>query len=317
MIATVISIISVFLLMFAGFIARLAGVLRASDADVVRSIVTNITGPAFIFAAIYGKTINRDMIIAPGVHIITLVIVAAAAYAFARLLRLDRPTTGAFMLVCAFGNTGFLGYPVVAAAFPRDALAMPAVVMVDQLGETICMYSIGIAIAMAFGSHSNGGFKAALGFLKAPLFLAMALVFAIRLPGLNLIHIPAFIVSTNPTQANGVINYLADATIPLAMLSLGLTITRVPMKSIAVPFVLACTLKFAAMPLLNLVGLRLTGVGGTVGQVALLEAAMPAAIMTSVVAGRYGSNATFASAAVFLMTLMSIGIIPLVLGLVR
>jgi len=314
MIATVISI---FLLMFAGFIARLAGALRASDADVVRSIVTNITGPAFIFAAIYGKAINRDMIVAPAVHIIALVIVAAAAYALARLLRLDRPTTGALMLVCAFGNTGFLGYPVVAAAFPRDVLAMPAVVMVDQLGETICMYSIGIAIAMAFGSHGNGGFKAALGFLKTPLFLAMALVFAIRLPVVNLIHIPAFIVSPDPTLAKGVINYLADATIPLAMLSLGLTITRVPMKSIAVPFAVACVLKFGAMPLLNLVGLHFTGVGGTVGQVAILEAAMPAAIMTSVVAGRYGSNATFASAAVFLMTLMSIGVIPAVLELVR
>ena len=310
-------VIGIFLLMFAGYIARAAGVLRATDADVVRSIVTNITGPAFIFAAIFGKPINGDMIIAPAVHIVSLVIVATAAYAVARLLKLDRPTTGALMLVCAFGNTGFLGYPVVAAAFPRNALAMPAVVMVDQLGETICMYSIGIAIAMAFGSHANGGFKAAMGFLKAPLFLAMVLVFALRLPGINRIQIPGFILCTAAGQPNGVINYLADATIPLAMLSLGLTITRVPMKSIAVPFIVACALKFAAMPLLNLLGLHLTGVSGTVGQVAMLEAAMPAAIMTSVVAGRYGSNAKFASAAVFLMTLMSIGIIPLVLGLVR
>lgn len=377
------ALIAVFLMMLVGYLARRAGVLRSSDADVVRLMVTNITGPAFIFISIYGKAVNTDMIVAPAVHIVSLVITLGIAYAIARLAKLDRPTTGAMMLVAAFGNTGFLGYPVVDAAYPGDETARAAVVMVDQLGETICMYSIGIAVAMAFGSRKDEGYHP-LGFLKTPLFLAMVVVFALRLPLLDQIHIPSFILVSGtshpkgvfnylgactapilllaagmlikrmslrpliapltiaglsavlvyavrqpiphipsfilvpePHVLGGILNYIGDGTIPLAMLSLGLTISRVPIKSIFVPFIIACVLKFVGMPLLNLAGLHLTGVGGTVGQIAMLEAAMPAAIMTSVVAGRYGSNAKFASAAVFLMTLMSIGIIPLVLGLVK
>lgn len=312
------AIISIFLLMFAGFIARRVGVLKASDANVVRSIVVNLTGPALIFSSIYGAKITREMVIAPAVHIAALMITLGLAYLLSRLLRLDRPTTGGVMLAAAFGNTAFLGYPVIYAAFPGSETARAAVVMVDQLGETISMYSIGIAIAVAFGTrHSEVGIKPnPLGFTKTPLFIAMMLALAFRLPFLNQIHIPDFIVIPGATTDKGVLNYLGDATIPLAMISLGLTITRVPIRSFLWPFVVACTLKFAVMPLLNYVGLVATGVGGVVGEVAMLEAAMPTAIMASVIAGRYGLNTTFVTGAVFLMTLMSAVVIPIVRAIV-
>lgn len=305
-------------MMFAGFIApRLSrGALRVSDAGVIRSVVANITGPAFVFASIYGKEINTQMVIAPIVHFASLVMVLVLAYLAARILKLDRPTTGGLMLAAAFGNTGFLGYPLATAAFPNSPQALPTAVMVDQLGMTVPLYSLGIAIAVMFGAKDSSR-SHMLGFLKTPLFISMILVFAMRLPGLKEIHIPSFILGSGLPDGMGVINYLSDATIPLAMISLGMSIGRMQIRPIIWPFIAAVSLKFVAMPLFSLIGLRFAGITGTVFNVSMMESIMPTAIMASVIAGRYGSNGEFVSAATFVMMLLSIGIIPLFLHLIH
>ena len=65
--------------------------LRASDAGVVRAIVTNITGPAFVFYSIHGKPINRDMMIAPLVHFAALLVVVVAAFLIAQPVVIVEP----------------------------------------------------------------------------------------------------------------------------------------------------------------------------------------------------------------------------------
>lgn len=297
------SMASVFLLLFAGFAARRANVLKSSDADVIRAIVTSITGPAFVFDAVYSKIINRDMIIAPIIHLASLCIMLCIAYLVGRLLKLNRATTGGLMLASAFGNTGYLGYPVIFAAFPNNPMAKAAVVMVDQFGENMPMYSIGIAVALAFGGSKDGK-TSPWDFLKTPLFISMVLALLLRTVPLPSVFLNA-------------VKILAGATVPLAMISLGLSIARVPLNAVLLPFIAACVLKFAGMPLLNLAGLQIAGIHGTVRDVAMLEASMPTAVMASVIAGRYGANDAFVSAAVFLMTLMSAVIIPVTLLLFR
>lgn len=305
------AIASIFLLMLAGYIARRTGIVKASDVGVVRAIVTGVTAPAFIFSAIYAKPINTQMMIAPIVHFAALLVVLALAYSFARLMKLDKPTTGGLMLASAFGNTAFLGYPVIIAAFPHNNLALPTGVMVDQIGMTAPLYSLGIAIAAGFGSkHSNK--YAALGFLKSPLFISMVLVFILRT-----VHLPEFIVTSGKTGTMGVLNYLGGATVPLAMMSLGMSITRVPLKSFLLPFVVVCGLKFIMLPLLSLMGANLFGLSGIVRDVTILQGVVPTAIMASVLAGRYGSNGQFVSAMAFTTTLMSVVLIPAFLTLIH
>ena len=102
-----------------------------------------------------------------------------AAYAVGRLLKLDRGTIAALMLVGAFGNTGFLGYPVVYAAFDGRGSALFSAVIIDEFGMSLVLTTLGVAVAMrvAQSKSSTGGI---VGLLKFPPFIAAIVAMCLR-----------------------------------------------------------------------------------------------------------------------------------------
>ncbi len=299
---TLTTLASIFLLLLAGYGAKRLGALRASDASVVNALVVNLTMPAFIFVSIHNKPITPGMIKAPALGFVMQIVVMGLAYCAARALRLDRRTTGALMLVSAFGNTGFLGYPVVTAAFRGDNHAVLSAVMFDEFAMAISLNTIGVAVAAAFAGTSFEWISL-LEFLKTPLFPSTILALVLRQ-----VEIPPLVLTT--------LGYLAAGTVPLAMISIGLSLSAGTVKRYPAPLVAALVLKMIALPVLMWLVLTLVGVGGVVKQVVTLEAAMPSAVFSGVVAARYGANGAFAAAAVFVMTLVSVILLPTFLLLI-
>lgn len=299
------TVLAIFLLLLTGYAAKRLGILKPKDAPVVHSIVTNFTAPAFVFIYIHGKPITGPMIKAPAVVFVCSMLIMGLAFVIARLLKFDSATTGGLLLAAAYGNTGFLGYPVTLGAFPHHGEAIASTVMIDQFAMALPLYSIGVVIAASFASGSSKFDKRQLlEFLKTPLFPATVLALIFRTT-----PVPAALMTA--------LTYLGNATIPLAMISLGLSISRMPVKSVTVPFTVAFLLKMVAMPIIAFFALRWAGIGGIVRDVAVLESGMPTAIMAGVLANRYGSNGPFVSGAIFLMTLLSILTIPAILTLLH
>lgn len=302
------TVAALFLILLAGHAARKLGVLKGSDASVINSIVVNLTAPAFIFMSIHGKPLTTQMFTGPLVLFVSSMLVLALTYLTALALKLDRPTTGGLMLVAAFGNTGFLGYPVTMAAFQHHGetiagQAMATAVMVDQFAMALPLYTIGIAVAASFTSAKVGKWQI-FEFLKTPLFPAAVLALVFRS-----VHLPEMLVTA--------MRLLGGATIPLAMLSLGVSMHSSSLKTAKAPFVAASVLKMAIFPLVAFIVFKLTGTIGVVRDVTVLEASMPTAVMSGVIASRYGANESFVSGATFVMTLLSMASIPIVLYLLH
>jgi predicted permease len=297
------TVLSVFLLLLVGYGAKKSGILKPMDTQAVNSIVINLTMPAFIFISIHNQSIDASMVKAPIVGIVMEFVVLGLAYVAARLLKLNRPTTGGLMLAATFGNTGFLGYPMVAAAFPADSRAMPTAVMFDEFAMALILNSVGVAVAATFaGRHFQ--WVSLLEFLKTPLFPTTVLALILRTT-----YIPPVILKT--------IGFLAAGTVPLAMISIGLSLSGRSLKKYPAPLAVGFILKMVALPLLMFAALPLVGVGGVVKQVTILESAVPTAVVSGVIAGRYGSNEEFVAAAIFVTTLLSVAVIPAALILVQ
>lgn len=297
------TVLAIFLLLLAGYVIRRVGVLKASDASVVSSIILYLTLPAFIFTALYGTHISVTQMITPVVALAGQIIVLGLAYLVARLLKLDRRTTGGMMLVAAFGNTGFLGYPLTVAAFPGDREALTTAVMFDQFGMALPLYTIGIVVASVFGSRSFD-LSGLFAFLKMPVFPVTIIALLVKNQ-----PVPDAILTA--------LSYLGAATVPLAMISIGLALTGGHIVSSIKPLIAVIILKMAALPLLVHFGMAAIGASATVHSVAVMEAATPSAVMAGVIAGRYGANGAFAAGAVFATTVLSIAVIPVVLMLIR
>lgn len=286
----------------AGYGAKRAGILKAGDASVINTLIIYLTFPALIFLSVHGKSITTPILKAPFLIVGLELIMMLAAYFAARLLKLDRRTTGSLILVSTFGNTGFLGYPVTAAAFCKNGQAMLAAVMIDQFGMSILL-NVGGSIVAAGFSGAEFEWSNIIDFLKTPLLPMTAVAIILR----N-VHIPIFVEST--------LSYLAAGTVPLAMILIGLNLNTGSIKHYPGAVLVALILKMVILPVIVFFTLPKFGLSGTVYKVAMMECAMPTAALTGVISARFGTNGAFASAVIFVTTLASIIAIPYVLSVV-
>ena len=297
---TISTVSSIFLLLFLGYGMKKIRVFREEDANLLNNIVLYLTLPAFIFEAIHGYHDPLPWSIAkvPIVGFSMMVVVLLIAYAIGRALRLDRPTLGAMMLAAGFGNTGFLGYPVSLAAF-HDQTALVTAVLYDMFAMALPLYILGSMIAAAFAGERVQP-REILKMLLLPVLLAVPVGLLLR---------PV----TIPTPLMSSIHYLSNGTVPLVMLSMGLSLSARSLKGYAAPATTACILKLGLLPVISYFAYRYAGLTGITHQSAVVESAMPTAVMACVIAAKFGANGRFVAGVIFVSTLISIATIPITL----
>src|SRR5512141_2438378 len=95
-----------------GVALRTTRLLKREDSRVLNAVIMYVALPALVFRVARQTALSWDMLkvvaIAWGVGLVGF----ALAWALARALKLTGPTAGAFILVTALGNTGYIGYPV-------------------------------------------------------------------------------------------------------------------------------------------------------------------------------------------------------------
>lgn len=300
---TLTAIASIFLLLLVGYGAKKAGVLKAKDEAVVNRILVYITMPAFIFSNTVGNPLTAEMAKIPVLGLVIQAAIIGLAWLAARAMRLDRKTAGALMIVSAFGNTGYLGYPVAKAAFPGDGHGILTAVLFDNFAMRIALITVGVAIATS-SAGDRFDWRSVTQLLRTPLVPAAVLGLAFRT-----YEMPLLISDT--------LEYLAAPTVPLSLLSLGLSVSTGSVRKYPLAIAVAVVLKMGVFPLLMWLLLGLWGVKGTVGAAAMLEAAMPSAVFSGVISSQFGANGRFAAGAVFVGTLLSAVTIPVILGMIR
>ena len=293
------TVASIFLLLIIGYGSKKLRILSVKDTGVINSIVINLALPAYIFASIHDKPLGVDMIKAPFVGLISEAVVLGAAYVVARALRLNRPTTAGLMIAAAFGNTGYMGLPFVTAAFHGDKSSIQAAVMMDTFAMRSLLCTAGVAVATCFAGD-RFKWQSTMEFVKSPISVAVAIGLLLRTAPM-----PDFVISA--------ITYMGNATVPLSMISVGLTLSTGSVRQWPLGIAAAVVLKMALLPILVYFGLPLLHIDHSVARVAVLEMAMPSAIFGGVIAGRYGANKEFVAGAIFASTLASTVVIPAVL----
>ncbi|MBU6337359.1 MAG: AEC family transporter [Acidobacteria bacterium] len=131
----------------------------------------------------------------------------------ARVLKLDRPSTGALIAAVVTANTGFLGIPVVAALLDRSDIGLA--VTWDAVVTPPAVLLIGFAAGAAFGTKAGEGFgQRARAFLvrNPPLY---ALIVALLLPE-----------SLSPAWGPHAAEIISLAIAPIGFFALGVNLLR-------------------------------------------------------------------------------------------
>jgi hypothetical protein len=220
-----------------------------------------------------------------GLAYAALALVGVVAYLLAtRVLRLDRPATGALVCAAVMANTGYLGIPLNATLLGEDALA-PAIAF-DSVVSGPWFFIGGFAIGAAFGTAAGEGPRErARAFLtrNPPLLAVVA----------GLLAPDALAPDALVDVAEALASY---AVLPLAFFALGATLAREPLTArVDRALGTAIALRIVLAPA---VFLGLTALVADVPDAYRLQAAMPTGINSLIVAHATGLDLRLCATAV-------------------
>lgn len=290
-------LVPVFAIVALGYImARVTDV----ESKTLATLAYWVLGPAFIFDILSEAELAPDVVLKiVAASVLVMVIVGAVAVVVMRLAGADFSTVAAAVLTSTHGNVGNFGLAICTFAFGAAVLPIAGVVMVT-------VNTVGILIGVGMATIRHGSlFRAALTAIASPLALAV---------------LPALLVNvtnaTLPIWLDRPISLLAAAMIPVLLLTLGIQLagmrrTGLPSRLVSLPIVL----KLVAAPLVAWLAVTLLDLSGDAGNVVVLQAAMPAAVFTSLIALEHDLEADFVTSAVLVGTLISAVTLPVVITL--
>ena len=304
-------VLPIFVLIGIGYLLRHYGVLDASTSYKIVGLLMNVTYPATLFLALVNQPIPAGVWKVPLWAIAALVASCAVTYTFARLTRLDSPTTGSLVVASSFGNTGYLGVPLLFLAYGE--MGRTTGVIYDLFGVSMVLYGIGFSVLAAFGGE---GFtwKAIFLFLRTPMFITAVAALVVRLltPAWNAHGHGEWLIGRVFYQS---LHFLTPLTAPLAMISLGVNLRFRALREFAPQVGVAVLAKVIVMPLVAYALVRAFGPLGIPGKATVLESAMPGGLVVGVLCGRFGCNPRLGAAITVGTTLAAIVTLPFWLAL--
>ena len=291
-------IVSIIVMILIGVLSKKIGLLKEKDVETLNNIVISIALPCMIFNALY----TADVSLLPKLSILTVyilitsLIVGILTYSLLHFLGWERKKIWSLVTVVVLGNTGFLGYPITHGIFGNEG--MIRAVFCD-ISTSILFILLSFILILIFDGELKVAIKKILTFL--PLWsVVLGILF-------NIYSIPITPIGST------VVGYLAGATIPLIMISLGLSLKLEGLKYHFKEVGLASIIKLLIYPLIALGVLSLLNITGFEHTIGLIEATMSSAMLGMVIAVTYRLDWELTSDCIFTTTLFSLITIPIFL----
>ncbi len=217
-----------------------------------------------------------------------------------RSMRMNRLDQYAVLLSVVTMNAANYGLPVVEFAVGPHAISYAAVYI---LAVNIVQSTVGVYLAAA-GRRSP--WESLLSVFRLPLVYAFIAAFLIR--GLN-VEIPEQILRP--------IVMLGDAAIPVAMVILGIQLTKVNLGGALKHLTTITVLRLMISPLIGL-GLSIVlGIHGDMRYALILEAGMPTAVNAGLLAAEFNTKPEFVTGAIMVTTIASAVTLSVIMMLMR
>lgn len=293
-------------------VLRHVGVLKKEDGMLFSTIVTHVTLPALTFYVLsHSKALEWEYLIVILFVLLSEIAILFLAYFIGKKLHVTNAQLGTLMIVSAFGSSALLGYAVIGQVFPANIKALSEAVLISELGVGVGLFTIGTMIAIYFGESSSQKqtpLQSIVIFLKSPIFMGITagLIY-------NLIGIPTDAPVVK--EVFKTINLISRSNTFFVALTVGVILEVNKIRSILSLVLVAIILKLLVSPLLIYLATLSIDLSTLQLEVVMLECAMPSAMLSVVLAKKYGCDAELASKLVFATTIFSIFSITMMMGL--
>jgi malate permease and related proteins len=264
------NIILLAICLLAGIGLKRTGRFPASTPASLNGFIIHISLPALAVLHIHALSIDSSLLLTAGM---AWLLFGGSWLLFGgagKLLKLDRETTGALILVAGLGNTSFVGLPMIEAYFGKEFLGIG--IIADQLGSFMVLSTLGILAATLYSSGDVSPRQMARKILLFPPFQALVLALLLR---------PV----SFPEWSIQILQKLGSTLTPLALVSVGFQLHFGGIRQELQPLAAGLAYKLILGPaLIFLLYSSIIGATGSVIQVTIFEAAMAPMITAGIIA---------------------------------
>ena len=285
----------IFAMILPGIFFRKCTKMTVENSDGINSFVVNLAWPCLVIDAMqleFSMQILKDSIYIMILCLILFALLLLISFPFAKAIKLTKTKRYLTIFMLLFGNTGFIGIPVIRALYGTDALFFAAIM---ELVNDILLFTVGIAcIQMSAGA----GVKIRAKDLLSPGLIGVLIGLALFLLRIEL---PAVIETPVAT--------IGTCTTPLAMFIIGFQLGGLSLKEILgdVQVYAECFMKLIIVPVLALLMVKIwAGDLTLLEKVFVIDFAMPVASAAAIYSQAYRGEQAFATKSVLLSTVLSI-----------
>ncbi len=288
-------ILPVFLVGGSGY---LIGRSVSSEPVMLMRSIFYLLAPALIFRSIYVSEVSVANVLSIATFVILVQLTMfAISRVIGRVRHWDADSQAAGSLVLMFANCGNYGLPVMLFAFGEQGFAYGVVFLLTSI---LMQATFGIGVA----SWKKGGqwWQGLSRILRYPHLYAFLLAAVMRVSALTL-----------PQGVFLSIDLLAQAAVPAQLLMLGIQLSRVRLHHFGVDSILLSSIRLLIPPFLGWGLTTLLGITGLLQAVLIVEASMPSAVNSLILATQFRRSPQLAATVVFISTTLSLVTITLLL----
>jgi hypothetical protein len=297
-------------MMLVGAFVYKKGWLGEEGAANISKIVVNIFNPLLVIGGVLGDTasISQSKLFG-NLKLVVLYNVVTLLFAIVLMWVLHPPKShrSLFVLMASFSNLGFMGIPVAKSLYGNEGVLYVSFYI---LLYNIIVYTYGMALARRAAREKNGIDSAQ----KASMAESLKRIIN---PGVAAALLALLIFAAGwkmPSPVVSLCDYMGDATIPLSMMLIGVSIAKADLRSYLKDFrmYMFILLRMLALPIAAALIMRNMGFDSVVLGVFVVELAMPIGSIIGLFAKECGADDAYCMKGTVLSTLASIITIPIV-----
>jgi len=259
--------------------------------------VVHVAFPARIVVLALDLQLDAAAVVPVAVAWVLMAFLIVIVLVAARVAGWSKRTTGTLLLVVPFGNTAFLGFPMVELLLGVDHLGWA--VLYDTLGSTLGLATVGTVLLGIYGGVAVGASSILRRVVTFPGLVALVVGLGLRLAP----DLPAAIAA--------VLAGLGATLVPLAILSVGMRLSPPRQVAHVGPLATGLGLRLVVAPLTVLGVMALLGVSGSQWTTSAVQAGMSSGVVASIMAADAGLDAELAASLVGLGVFGAIVLAPL------
>jgi predicted permease len=297
------NLIIIFALLLLGMALSRLKIFPENASQSLNLFIIYVSLPALILLQVPRLTFSRELLVPVLLPWAMVIVSAALVVAASRILKWQRPTTGALLLVVPLGNTSFFGIPMVEAFWGTESISYA--VLYDQFGSFLALITYGSIILAAYSGSEKP--TPAVIFKKIclfPPFIALVL-------GLLTMSVPYHSV------LEAVLQGIASSLVPVVMVAIGLQIKLKLPPGSWTPFSVGLTIKLVAAPLIATGFCFVLNQQSLAAKVSVFEAGMPPMVTAGALALIAGLAPELTAALVGLGLMVSFLTLPLLFQILQ